>query len=142
MPSQCPQAPANTAAKEAMKMSWAFIVEHTPFRLEPDVLKSLGGHAIQTRGGAVLAAPRRQIALRHPRRGAVAGRRKLVEARLGGRELRLRLLEPVLLEQRAPEHELRVADLVEQVDAGVEQLERVPRLLLREHGVAGAEVHL
>ena len=41
---------------------------------------------------------------------------------LGGVEGLFGLVEPALLEQRAAEHELRVADLVEEVDAIAEQL--------------------
>ena len=52
------------------------------------------------------------------------------------------LVEPALLEQRAAEHELRVADLVDHVLAVGEQLERLARLLLGELRLAGAQVHL
>ena len=56
---------------------------------------------------------------------------ELVERALAGLERLLGLVEPVLLEQRAAEHELGVADLVDLVDAVAEQLQRVARLLLR-----------
>src|SRR5439155_12132950 len=64
------------------------------------------------------------------------------EARVGGGERVRGFLEPTLPEERAPEDELRVADLVEEVDPAVEQLERVPRLLLGEVDLVRAEVHL
>ena len=69
-------------------------------------------------------------------------RRQLGKRLLGLAELLLGLVEPALLEQRAAEHELRVADLVEHVVAAAENLERVPRLLLGRAVVAGAQVHL
>src|SRR4051812_32081456 len=72
------------------------------------------------------------------------GGAELAEAGLGGVECGLRLVEAVLLEQRAPEDELHVADLVEVVlVAGrLEELKRVTRLLLRLLDVAGAEMDL
>ena len=72
----------------------------------------------------------------------MAGRAELVEVRLGGAERGLRLVEPALLEQRAPEHELGVARLVEIVLAAVEQPQRVARLLLGLLDVAGAQMDL
>src|SRR5205814_646420 len=65
-----------------------------------------------------------------------------VVALLGGRDRDLRLVEALLLEQRAPEHELHAADLVEIVLAIVEEPQRVTRLLLRLLDVAGAQMDL
>src|SRR5581483_7663316 len=90
----------------------------------------------------MVAAPGREVAPSDPRCSPVASRTELGEAPVGFAEHRLRLVEPPLLEQRASEHELGVADLVEIVDATVEQLERVTRLLLSLVEVAGAEMDL
>ena len=51
-------------------------------------------------------------------------------------------VESSLVEQRAPEHDLDAADLVEHILAAREDLQRVARLWLRELRVAGAQVHL
>ena len=69
---------------------------------------------------------------------------ELVERRLCGGEGLLGLVEPALLEQGTPEHKLCAADLVDVVlvAGGLEQLQRVPRLLLRLLDVAGAQVNL
>ena len=72
-------------------------------------------------GLTVVATARREIAERDPRGSAMADRGELFERRVGGTELRLRVVEPALLEERAAEDELGVADLVEEVDAAVEQ---------------------
>jgi hypothetical protein len=72
----------------------------------------------------------------------MAGGRELRQVQLGLGEGVLRLVEPVLFEQRTAEHDLRVPDLVEEVSTSVEQLERVTRLLLGKRPVAGAEVNL
>src|SRR6266568_6208070 len=72
----------------------------------------------------------------------MAGRGELREARLRLVENLLRLVEAALLEQRAPEHNLCVADLVEEVRAVAEQLQCVPGLLLGELVVARTEMHL
>src|SRR6266508_4056956 len=53
-----------------------------------------------------------------------------------------RLFEALLLEERAPEHELRVADLVEVVDPPFEQGQGLAGLLLRGLGLADAEMNL
>src|ERR671935_195180 len=72
-----------------------------------------------------------------PRRSSFAVVRALtrVEGLLG-------LVQPVLLEERPTEHQLRIPDLVDLVHAIAEQLQRVPRLLLRALHVPGAEVNL
>ena len=67
---------------------------------------------------------------------------KLVEAALGVVEGLCGLLEPALLEQRPPEHELCVSDLVDHVDAIAEQLQGLARLLLGRLDLAGAQMNL
>src|SRR5207248_1255254 len=54
----------------------------------------------------------------------------------------LGLVEPVLLEQRPAEDDLRVSDLVDEVHASVEQLQRMARLLLRELVLLRTEMNL
>ena len=103
---------------------------HLPPPLEPNILERLCRGAVEVCCKPVVAAPGGEIAARDPCGSAMAGRAELAEAGLGGGERRLGLVEPVLLEQRAAEHELRAADLVEVVLAAVEQPERMPRLLL------------
>jgi hypothetical protein len=72
----------------------------------------------------------------------VTGGGKLGQAELGFREHVLRFVEPLLLEQRATEHDLRVADLVQEVCASLEQLERVTSLLLGEVPLTRTQVNL
>ena len=72
----------------------------------------------------------------------MAGRGKLVEGLLGGPERGLGFVEPILLQERAAEHELRVADLVDEVDAVSEELESVTRLLLCARRITGAQMDL
>jgi hypothetical protein len=69
-------------------------------------------------------------------------RRRLRERVFRLAEGTLSLVEPILFEQRAPEHQSRIADLLDQVFAPVEDPQRVPGLLLRLQRVAGAQVHL
>src|SRR5215468_9060772 len=83
-----------------------------------------------------------EIAACDPRRGAMAGGSEVAEAGLGGGKSRLRVVEAALLEQRPAEHELCVAGLVDVVDPSVEQLERVPSLLLRLLDVARPQMDL
>src|SRR5256885_14610710 len=112
--------------------------------LEPNILESLSRGAVEVCCKPVVAAPRSQVATCDPRGRAVAGGAELAEAGLGRGERALRLVEATLLEQGASEHELRAPDLVEVVlvAGGLEQLERVPRLLLCLLDVAGAQVNL
>src|SRR3954451_3804342 len=80
-----------------------FVTENTSFRLEPEVLQRLGGAPVERRGTPLVSALRREISLGDPRGGTVRRRRQLGEGvvRLG--EGDIRLVEPVLLQQRAPE---------------------------------------
>src|SRR5438094_666990 len=72
----------------------------------------------------------------------MTGRTELAEARLGVGERRFRLVEPSLLEQGAPEHELCIAGLVGVVDATVEQIERLASLFLCLLEIACAQMDL
>src|SRR5215210_6587416 len=114
----------------------------TSFPLEPEVLERLCGAPIELRGHLVLTAPRRQVALCDPRRRAVADGGKLVEAPLGGVEGLFGLFEPILLEKRATEHELGIADLVDHVDAIAEELQGLARLLFGALDLARPQVNL
>jgi hypothetical protein len=60
----------------------------------------------------------------------MAGRGKLLEVGLGLGEPLLGLVDPAALEERAAEDELDVADLVDEVLAVAEELERLARLLV------------
>ena len=118
-------------------------VGSTSFRkLEAEVLERLGGATVVVSSGTILVAPRREIAERDPSSGAVAHGRQLLEAAVGGLELSLGLVQALLLEERPTEHELRIADLVEVVDAVVEQRQRVPSLFLGLLDVARAQMNL
>src|SRR2546423_7701421 len=125
-------------------------VDETSFRhvrtclhgLEANVLKRVGGLPIEARRYSVVAPLGCEGALRNPRRGSMTRRRKLVVRTLTCAEGLLRFVETVLLEQSTSEHELRIADLADLVDAVAQQLERVAGLLLRTGDVTRAEVNL
>ena len=102
----------------------------SPPSLEPDVLQSFGRTAINGRGVVDQAAACGKVTLREPGRGTVSERVHLLEALVCGSERCVRLVETSLLHQRATEHEPGVADLVDVVVAVLEELERVPGLLL------------
>src|SRR5205085_2490778 len=104
--------------------------------------QSLSSLAIKPCCADVVAPGLSEIALCHPGGGIMACRRKLVEHGLGLGESRFRLVEPTLVEQRAPEDELRVSAILEDVLAIGEQGERLQRLLLGERRLAGAQVDL
>src|SRR5829696_1574903 len=110
--------------------------------LEPEVLQRLRGAAVEHGRAAVVAAALGELALRDPGRSAMRCGRELVERVLGLREQGTGVVVLLLLEQRAPEHEARVADLVEAVLAVAEELERVARLARRRCVVARAQVDL
>src|SRR6266566_2185984 len=113
-----------------------------PSPLEPHVLENLGRVAIEPGGRPVVTALCREVAAGDPGGCAEARVAELLEAALGGDELLLGLVEPLLFEQRAAEHEMAPADLVEEVLAPVQQLERVADLLLRELWVSRPEMNL
>src|SRR3954453_11532997 len=100
----------------SISRSCAFLTNFTSSpRLEPDVLKCLSRGAEEVCCKPVVAAPGGKVAAGNPRGGRAAaatpraggraGRAELVEAGLGCVERRLRLFDPVLLEERAAEHE-------------------------------------
>src|SRR5688572_28262148 len=93
-------------------------------------------------GGSVFTPSRSEVAQRDPRRGPVAGRAQLLEAAIGGLEPLVGLVEPVLLEKRATEDELRVSELVQVIVPFVQKPQGVPRLLLGQSGIPRAKVHL
>src|SRR5687768_16403211 len=66
---------------------------------------------------------------------------ELLERRVRGPEALLRFLELPALHERAAEHDVRLADLVEEVVAALEQLQRVPRVLFGPIPVLEVEVH-
>src|SRR5204862_4992269 len=80
---------------------------------------------------AVVAPLQGEVALSRPCGGAVTRRGQSCKARLRLRKAFLGLLEPAGAEQGAAEHDLRVAELVEVVDPAPQELDRVPRVLLR-----------
>src|SRR5215203_1060190 len=101
----------------------------SPFSsLEPDVLKRLGGASVEPRGTAVVAAARGEVALRDPRRGAMAGGAELREQVVCRADRVLGLVQATLLEQRPAQDELRATALVDPVLALPEQPERVAGL--------------
>ena len=85
--------------------------------LEPEVLKRFGSTAVLARRLTIVAAPGGEIALRDPGGRAMACRGELLEALLGPVEHLRRRVEALLLEERAAEDELGVADLVDELDA-------------------------
>ena len=111
---------------------------HLLSELEANVLQGLGSVPKEARSRRIVAAPHGEIPLRYPGGGPVTGRRELVECLLRGPEFDLGLVEAVLLEHRASEDELSVADLIEEIDPIAEELERVPRLFLGALDVAGS----
>ena len=110
--------------------------------LEPEILERFSRTAVELRRLTVVTALGGKIAFRDPSSRSMAGRGELLEARLGPVEHLCGLLEPILLEERAAEDELRVPDLVDELDAVSEELERVTRLLFGEDGLIGAKVNL
>ena len=109
--------------------------------LEPHVLKSFRGVSVKPGGLCVLTPSRGQIAERDPDVGTVADRRELLERRIGCAEGLFRLVEAFALEKRAAEHELGLADLVEEVLTAVEQLQRLARMLLGRFPLAEPEMN-
>src|SRR5215218_2174713 len=114
----------------------------SPPLLEPEVLQRLRGAAIKRGRAAVVAAALGEFALRDPGRSAMRCGGELGERVLGFRERGVGLLVLTLLEQRAAEHEARVADFVDPIFAAAEELERMTRLARGRLVVAGPEVNL
>src|ERR1051325_9465069 len=69
---------------------------------EAEVLQCLRRPPIELGCVAVVPSTRGEVPRRAPRSRGGAGGGGLLEARLGGSEFGLRLVEPVLLQQRAP----------------------------------------
>src|SRR3954470_14344201 len=97
---------ANTSRRISRALFMCVVT--SSLNLEPDILQGLCSAAVQVRCQSVVAAPGRQIAAGDPSRRAMARRAQLVEARLGRGERSLRAVELILLEQCAPQYEVRV----------------------------------
>jgi hypothetical protein len=110
--------------------------------LEAEVLERLRRAPVEPSGPVCVAAPGGEVALGDPRCGTMRGGGELGKRLLGVVERSLGLVEPLLFEQRAPEHQLGVADLVEHVLASTDQLQCVLRLLLGPLRIACAQVDL
>src|SRR5579884_1281975 len=110
--------------------------------LEANVLESFRSRPVELGRPFVIPPSCCKVAASNPGRGAMTSRSQLAEARFGVGEGRLGIFEPTLLEQRTPEHELGAADLVDVVDATVEQLEGTPGLFLGQLDVARAQMDL
>src|SRR5205807_7333605 len=121
--------------------------EHLPqhpdrLLLEPHILEGFCSTADQSGGCLSIATAGREVPLRGPRHCCMTGGRQLRETRLRRVENVIRLVEPTLLHERAAQHDLSVADLVEKIVAAAEELERVTRLLLCQLVFIRAEVDL
>src|SRR5437870_6246662 len=103
-----------------------------PLPLEPEVLQGFGCAPVQLRSAGVVPPSCREIPLRNPHCRTMAGGLELLERVLCLVEHRLSFVEPTLLEQRAAEHQLRVADLVEEVLAAVQQRQCVTCVLFSD----------
>src|SRR5690348_15325952 len=122
----------NADAENSQQIQHACLRHDNPPFLEPEILECLSRGAVEVCCKRLIAAPGSEVATGDPRRRAVAGRAELVERGFGRGERVLGLVEPALLEERAAEHELGAADLVDVVlVAGLlEEPQRVARLLL------------
>src|SRR5581483_2779522 len=94
-------------------------------RLEPNILERLGGRAVEPRRLLLVATPPRRVAEGDPGGSAMADRGKLLSGAICFVEALLGLLEPAALHQGAAEDELRGPDLVQEVLAPLEELERL-----------------
>src|SRR6478735_4811300 len=99
--------------------------------LESDVLERLSGDPVETGCLGIVTPAAREIAAGDPGAGPVTDRGHLLEHRVGGEEALLGLVEAIALEQGAAEHELGLADLVEEVLAALEQGERLAGVFVR-----------
>src|SRR3954470_10032495 len=120
------QAPANENASrhsEAIsEITRAFFIVTSFIGLEADILEGCCGLAVQPGRLGVFATTGCQVALRHPRRCAMADRFQLICTCLGGAQRFLRLVESSLLHQRAAEHELGRSDVEQEVFAALEEI--------------------
>src|SRR4051812_40523310 len=142
---QKPRICATEIARIMRERNRALVTSCTSFpNLEPDVLESLCRSAVEVRCKPVVAALLREIAAGNPCGRAMAGRPELGKVSLGRCECCFRIVEAVLLEKRAPEHELRIPDLVEVILVArlLEEHERVPGLLFCLVDAAGAQMDL
>src|ERR1051326_5791737 len=110
--------------------------------LEPEVLERFRSMAVQPGRFGIVAATGRKIPLGDPDGSTVARGLELLERALRFGELRFSLGEAALLEKRAAEHELRVADLVDPVLTVSQKRQRMTRLLLGRRDLTETQLHL
>src|SRR6476619_6072187 len=108
---------------------------------EADDPKRFGSVPVQPRGLAGVPPTLRKVTKRDPRPRPVRDGRHLLEGSVRGPEALLRLVEAAPLQQRAAQHEVRLADLVEEVLAPLEERERLACMLVRRLVVAEVLVH-
>ena len=96
-----------------------------------DVLKGVDRAAVQREGCTLVSAPGLELGACDPAGRAMARRAELLEGCVRGVEGAHRVGVAVALEERAGQHEPRIADLGQVVDAAVEELERTRRMALR-----------
>src|SRR6188474_2850425 len=109
--------------------------------LEADDGKCLGSVSVPARCLAGVPPTLRQITQRHPRPCPVPDGLHLLERLVRGPEALLRLVEAVPLQQRATQYEVRLADLVEEVLAPLEQRECLACIVVGRLVVAEVLVH-
>ena len=108
---------------------------------EADVLERLCGVPIQARCLTIVSPTTREVTARDPRPRPVPHGRHLLEHGVRSLETLLGLVEAAPLEQRPAEHEVRLADLVREVLAPLEQRERLARVLVGGVVVGEVQVH-
>src|SRR5579862_8168959 len=99
--------------EDSEQIQHACLPHDDPPFLGAEILECVSRGAVEVCCKRLVAAPRSEIASGDPCRRAMARRAELVEGGLGRGERVLGLVEPALLEQRAAEHELGTADLVD-----------------------------
>ena len=110
--------------------------------LEAEVLECLGGAPEEHGCPAIVAAGTCEISLGNPSRRTVGARGELAQRVLGLCKRLIGFVEASLVEQRAPEHEPRVPDLVGAILAPSKPAKRMTRVLLRGDRIPGLQAHL
>src|SRR5581483_5051967 len=95
---------------------------HLLRELEPEVLQRFGSAPVQRGRSPIVTPPASKISLGYPGCGPVRPRGELRERIFRLAENLFGLVQPVLLQQRAPQNEACVADLVHPVGAGDRRL--------------------
>src|SRR5206468_11491861 len=98
--------------------------------LEAEVLQRLRRPPVEPGRFGVVAATSGEVTKRDPGSRTVACRAELLEAHIGTAQNFFSLVQAILLQQSAAQHELGVPDLVQVVHPAVEQVERLPSLAL------------